>query len=266
MRFATVGDNTIDEYVGVLEESYVGGNAVNVAVRLAELGEDVAYFGAVGPDARGERVGRELAARGVAVAHLVVVPGHTSTSQVTVAESGERSLSSEDFGTCADYVPGEAELDELGHRGIVHIGWTPSAREVRRALRARGVVVAQDCAVTAGYADLDIAFCSAGEDPVGAPALAREAIAGGARLAVVTRGAAGSLAFDGTRWWSQRAEPIDAVDTTGAGDSYIAGFLSALGQAGSVAECMAKGAAAAAQTCQHRGGFRQSPLVGYGGE
>ena len=95
MRFATVGDNTIDEYVGAEELSFVGGNAVNVAVRLAELGRDVAYFGAVGPDARGRAVREALVARGVSVAHLLEIPGTTSTSQVTVAPNGERHLSGE---------------------------------------------------------------------------------------------------------------------------------------------------------------------------
>lgn len=265
MRFGTIGDNTIDEYLGAVQESFVGGNAVNVAVRLAELGDEVAYFGAVGPDPSGARVRQALAERGVSVEHLIELPGHTSTSQVRVAESGERHLSGEDFGTCADYRPSAAELDALAGCGIVHIGWTPFAVEVRRALRPRVVVVAQDCAVTPGYGDLDVAFCSSGEDVDAARSLAREAITGGSGLVVVTQGAAGSIAFDGARWWSQVAEPIDVVDTTGAGDSYIAGFLSALGQGGTVAECLAKGAATAAQTCQHRGGFRQAPVRGHQG-
>ena len=35
--FAAVGDNTIDQYVGAESLSFVGGNALNVAVRLSEL-------------------------------------------------------------------------------------------------------------------------------------------------------------------------------------------------------------------------------------
>ncbi|NLE97461.1 MAG: sugar kinase [Propionibacterium sp.] len=260
MRFATVGDNTIDEYVGAEELSFVGGNAVNVAVRLAELGRDVAYFGAVGPDARGRAVREALVARGVSVAHLLEIPGTTSTSQVTVAPNGERHLSGEDFGTCADYRPTAAELDAMAARGVVHIGWTPFAAEIRAELRKRGALVSQDCAVAEGFDNLDVAFCSPGEEEQAAREAAVAALAGGARLAVVTRGAQGSIAFDGTRWWTQKALPVDVVDTTGAGDSFIAGFLSVWGQGGSVEGSMAAGAAAAAQTCHHRGGFRQDPL------
>lgn len=260
MRFATVGDNTIDEYVGAQELSFVGGNAVNVAVRLAELGRDVAYFGAVGPDERGAAVRAALAARGVSVEHLLEIPGSTSTSQVTVAESGERHLSGEDFGTCADYRPTEAELDAMAARGVVHIGWTPVAGEIRAGLRRRGALVSQDCAVAEGFDHLDVAFCSTGEEDEPAREAAAAALAGGARLVVVTRGAAGSIAFDGARWWAQGALPVEVVDTTGAGDSFIAGFLSVWGRGGSVEGSMAAGAAAAAQTCHHHGGFRQDPL------
>ncbi len=90
VRFAAVGDNTIDEYVGAQELSYVGGNAINVAVRIAERGGDVAYFGAVGPDERGAQVREALTDRGVGVDHLLEIPGTTSTSQVRVESSGDR--------------------------------------------------------------------------------------------------------------------------------------------------------------------------------
>ena len=259
-RFATVGDNTIDEYVGAQELSFVGGNAVNVAVRIAELGGDVAYFGAVGPDDRGARVRHALQERRVMVEHLLEIPGTTSTSQVRVEVSGERHLSGEDFGTCADYRPTAGELDAMAARGVVHVGWTPFSGEIRTELRRRGAVVSQDCAVAEGFDNLDVAFCSTGVEEDAARAAAHEALAGGARLVVVTRGAAGSIASDGTRWWSQEALPIVPVDTTGAGDSFIAGFLLAWGRGSSVVRSMGAGAAAAAETCQHHGGFRQVPM------
>lgn len=262
MRFGTIGDNTIDLYVGADNLSFVGGNAVNVAVQLAEAGQDVAYFGAVGPDKRGARVRRALAERGVGVEHLTVISGVTSTSLVEVARNGERHLSAEDFGTSADYRPTSAELDALADCCVVHIGWTPVAGQIRAALAGRGVVVAQDCAVAEGYDGVDVAFCSAGEARPEADRLACEALAGGARLAVVTRGAAGSIAVDGARSWSQDAVRVPVVDTTGAGDSFIAGFLAAFGGGATVEQAMRRGTDSAAQTCQHRGGFRQVPGPG----
>jgi len=151
-------------------------------------------------------------------------------------------------------------LDAMATRGVVHVGWTPFSSEIRAKLRRRGALVSQDCAVADGFNNLDVAFCSTGEESSTARATALEAHAGGARLVVVTCGAAGSIAFDGTQWWSQEALPIDVVDTTGAGDSFIAGFLLTWGRGGTTAQSLAEGAAAAAETCQHQGGFRQDPL------
>jgi fructoselysine 6-kinase len=49
------------------------------------------------------------------------------------------------------------------------------------------------------------------------------------------------------------------VDTTGADDSFIAGYLYGLVQGASTALCLAAGHKQAALTCQHLGGFPQSP-------
>ena len=39
---ATMGDNCLDRYLPPLERKFVGGNALNVAVGLSDLGHDVA--------------------------------------------------------------------------------------------------------------------------------------------------------------------------------------------------------------------------------
>jgi fructoselysine 6-kinase len=54
-----------------------------------------------------------------------------------------------------------------------------------------------------------------------------------------------------------KADPVEATDTTGAGDSYIAGFLAARLTGADITEAMAAGHARAARTCTHPGGFPQ---------
>jgi fructoselysine 6-kinase len=141
----------------------------------------------------------------------------------------------------------------------VHIGLLPQPAPLREWLHARGVLVSQDCAITAGYEQLDIAFCSAAAQAAAAvpEELARQAVHGGARLCVVTCGADGSVAHDGRHWWRTPALGVRAVDTTGAGDSYIAGFLQARLAGADVPQAMSAGTASAALTCTHRGAWRQ---------
>ena len=215
---AAIGDNTIDIYTGRDEYSFVGGNAVNVAVQLTLLGRPVRYFGAVGPDSAGQRVRQALVRLGVDVAGLAVLPGRTSTSRIRVDQAGVRHFEDEDFAVCDDYIPDAAALESAAECAAAHLGLLPDAERVRAYLAGRGVVVSQDCGVTrrpGRLVHLDIAFCS--QEAAGGPAdkLATEAIAAGARLAVVTCGADGSVAFDGRRWWRAAADPTDVVDTTG---------------------------------------------------
>jgi fructoselysine 6-kinase len=256
---AAVGDNTIDEYTGGLAGSYVGGNALNVAVQSALAGAAAAYFGAVGPDAKGQRIRDTLRRHGVSTEGLTELAGDTSTSRIRVDETGDRHFEHEDFGVCAWYRPADRDLARLAGFGAVHIGLLPEPAPVRRALAGRGVLVSQDCAISAGYTDLDIAFCSAAAADLAPAETARRAVAGGARLCVVTCGADGSIAHDGRDWWQAPAASVQVVDTTGAGDSYIAGFLRARLTGADIPQAMHAAAASAAHTCTHLGAWPQQP-------
>ncbi len=255
--FGAIGDNTIDQYVGADTGTFIGGNALNVAMQLRLAGRQVRYAGAVGPDDHGDWIRRAFEQHGVVTEGLVVLPGITSISRIRVQDNGDRVIEHEDFAVCADYQPDELELDRLASCAVVHIGMTPFADRIRAELRRRGATITQDCAVSEGFEHLDVAFASAGEQPAKARAMAEAARSGGAKLAVVTCGAEGSIAFDGDRWREHPAHPTQVVDTTGAGDSYIAGFLSALVDGAEVDGCMESGAATAARTCQHQGGWPQ---------
>jgi fructoselysine 6-kinase len=70
----------------------------------------------------------------------------------------------------------------------------------------------------------------------------------GMKLAVATFGEKGSLAWDGKVWTACGIYPAGkVVNTVGAGDSYIAGFLSGLLRNEPIDECMRIGSRVAAQ-------------------
>lgn len=269
---ATVGDNTIDRYVGDQSARYTGGNAYNVAAQLAGRGRAVAYFGAVGPDVDGRTIARGLHRAGVDPVGLVTMAGPTAVTTIRV-DGGDRVFEREEFGVTADYFPVDAHLELLAGARWVHVGMLPRADELRARLAAlggraggsgrsvRGPVVSQDCAVASGFDALDVAFGSVGERG-DARGWARLALAGGARTAVVTRGAAGAIATDGSRWFEQPAIPTDVVDTTGAGDAFIAAFISAQLEGVTIPAALERGAYWAAAACGHRGGW---PLARAGG-
>ena len=111
-----------------------------------------------------------------------------------------------------------------------------------------------------GVDGLEVAFASSNAGFEAAKDAARGLLASGARLAVVTCGSLGSFATDGKESASTGIRSVDLVDTTGAGDSFIAGFLSGRTRGLSLAECLTLGRDLAARTCTHVGGFPQEPL------
>lgn len=262
LRFAAVGDNCIDRFRPPVSTSLVGGNAVNVAVQLARLGRNAFYFGAVGPDAAGRWTRELLARNGVDVAHLKERPGITAYTDIEILPSGERVFAHEDFGVCAGYRPDEADISVLKTMDHVHIGWMDDGGMLRRTLADAGVSVSQDISVNAdpanlGTGGLSIAFASAGSDDGAADAQLDRLLAEGVPLVVVTRGSKGSLVSDGNVRFEAGIRPVEVIDTTGAGDSFIAGFLAARIAGKPLPDCLAAGRDQAARTCTHVGGFPQ---------
>ena len=226
-RFATLGDNCIDRYLP-LSQAAVGGNAVNVAVQLARAGERCSYFGAVGSDGAGRWTRNALVDNGVAVDHLQELGAPTAYTDIDVDAAGERIIAFEEFGTSALYHPTPKDISALAEMDHIHIGWFKGTAALRAALAGAGVSVSQDIAVNPEAFGLEIGFESVGPSEVLARAALERLRAMGCKVAVVTCGAMGSMATDGGDVVATgiRALP-SVVDTTGAGDTFIAGFLSA---------------------------------------
>jgi fructoselysine 6-kinase len=74
-------------------------------------------------------------------------------------------------------------------------------------------------------------------------------------LVVMTLGEHGSLAYDGEKVYKGEAEPIEVVDTLGAGDNYIAAFLCARLMGASIASAIGEGHRAATEICKRLGGW-----------
>lgn len=266
-RLATVGDNCIDvlRYADERVVRRIGGNAVNVAVQAARAGTEVEYFGAVGDDEDGRFTLGVLKAQGVGTSGVAVRPAPTSVTEIDVMPSGERILAREDFGACRGYAPSPSDLERILRADHVHIGWLDDGGALRRALAEQGRSVSQDLSVNAhpsdlGVGGLTVAFGSLAGPSEPAEVLARDWLAQGAELAVVTRGPEGATVVGRDGVWHVPAEPVEPVDTTGAGDSFIAAFLIARLRGASPEEATRAGVRAARLTCLHEGGFPQDDV------
>lgn len=80
-------------------------------------------------------------------------------------------------------------------------------------------------------------------------------VAHGAGIAVVTLGENGSIVWDGEQFYRRAAACVDVIDTMGAGDSFIAGFLCAVACGRPLTVAMEQGTFSAARTIQYHGAW-----------
>lgn len=261
MRFACVGDNCVDRYLPPIGKRFAGGNAVNVAVQLRLLGHQVAYFGAIGGDEDGRFLRERLAAQALDLGGLQVRAAlPTAYTDIATDAAGDRHFVYEEFGATAGYRPRAIDVERLLAADHVHIGWLDDGGALKHRLRAARISVSQDLSVNADPVNLSpealsYAFISA---PLAeAEAAAKRLLRQGAACAVVTMGSDGSLARREGETTFLAAEALEPVDTTGAGDSFIAGFLSAVLAGDSLEDGLRLGRERAGLTCLHEGGFPQ---------
>jgi fructoselysine 6-kinase len=257
---ACVGDNCIDRYTAPVRLDMVGGNALNVAVRLARRGLPTAYLGAIGADAEGGAVAAALTAAGVDIDRLSVRPGETGVTIVELTAAGDRVFVEERLGVGLGYRPSRDEMAFLRGCQWVHAaglsdpgqlaGLHPSRMSYDFSQLGPGPMLKELAPI------LEVAFLSgAGMTRREAVELARSTVAAGARLAVVTRGREGSMAWNG-RLVEQPATPVEVVDTLGAGDALIAGVIASLVEGAAVDGALAAGGEAAALACSHFGAWQ----------
>jgi fructoselysine 6-kinase len=260
-KLVAVGDNCLDVYLtrGLLT---VGGNALNVAVQWRRNGWHARYFGAVGNDTEGDIVLEETTAAGLSGGDVERRPGDTAVTLLR-DNAGDRKFLLESFGVGEDYRPATHDYRSILNADWVHLG-TNANRELLRLLVADKVLFSVDVS-TAHFAlpleGVPLLFASGPDDaaePV-EPLLAAFRKAG-ARTVVLTCGARGVYFDDGSRLLYQKAAPVEVVDTCGAGDSFIAVFLTSFClEQRAAEEALYRATAAASATCTYLGGFPQTP-------
>lgn len=239
-----------------------GGDALNTAMYLARLGAPVEFVTALGGDPFSRQARRDWSERGISLNHCLEAPDKVmGLYAIHVDESGERSFTywrgqsaARDFfnlagADIAERAVHQADVLYFSLISISVLDGTGQARLVAaaHAVHARGGVVAFDTNFRRqGWSDLTLAR-SAIEAIMPHVTLAlpsaedHEALYGernvdaclaawrdaGVGEIVVKDGANGCLLFaqDNARW--MQAEAVQAVDTTGAGDSFNAGYLAA---------------------------------------
>jgi sugar/nucleoside kinase (ribokinase family) len=260
----------IVEFTGThTSEYHCGGSAPNTIITLSQLGINAALSGKIGNDIFGERYEKQLNEHGV-ISYLSRDEGNTGSSIILVSPDSERtmntSLENNQKYSKNDIQP-EAirEADYLYFTGymwdtdnqkkalleaisiaeeagtkIIFDAADPfairrSRDEFRRLIEKHfDIVLANAEEARLMFDNLDLEYCSA-------------RLAEICEIAVVKNGAEGSVVKSAGKSYRIPVYKVDAVDTTGAGDIYAAGFIyglccgKSLEESGHIASKLASG-------------------------
>ncbi|GEK87938.1 carbohydrate kinase family protein [Microbacterium aerolatum] len=259
----------------------LGSSAGICAAGLARLGVDTALVARIGSDVFGGRTRELLEEAGVDTSAVRVVDDPTGVSVILSAPEDRAilTLTGALAGILADEVLVAAEGATHVHFASFFLvpelaGALPS---VLRSLRDSGITTSLDtnwdpAELWEGVEEclplLDLLLPNAAEARALAEALGEETrdvesaarfLAARGPAVIVKDGAAGGLAVSGERMLRAPGLTMDVVDTTGAGDSFDAGFLAAWTAGHSLDEALRWGAVAGSLSTRGSGGTGGQP-------
>ena len=220
----------------------LGGKGANQAVVARRFCDDVRLTAPLGQDGDGDWAAAALAAEGLGGASLLRVAAPTDLSVIYVAPDGENTIVS--TARAADTLTPEATRAALGRsragdwlivQGNLSLAATYAALAAARAAGVR--TMPNPAPVRWPAAELwplcDVAVLNRVEARIltgaAAPVAALDVLAGaGVRAAIVTLGAEGACWRCADSTGTRSAEPVVAIDSAGAGDSFCGALCAAL--------------------------------------
>lgn len=259
----------------------LGGSGVIFACGCARLGLSVAYCGVVGDDMFGRFMLDSMQARGVDPAGVIVDPQRKTGLSVILNDSGDRAILTH-LGSINSLTAQAVDRSLLARTSHVHVSsyflqyaLQPELPQLLAEAQERGSTVSIDTnwdpeeawnhGLAQALAHTDIFLPNANE----AMAIARETELESAEVklvqsvstVVVKLGADGARCRRGATTLHDPGFPVDVVDTTGAGDSFDAGFIYGHVRGWSLSDSLALACACGALSTRAPGGTDAQPTL-----
>jgi adenosine kinase len=269
-----------------------GGCAGNTAAGVASFGGRAAFIGKVANDDLGKFFRHDMQALGIHFPTADLTDGTpTARSMILITPDSERTMNT-NLAACQDLSTDDIDRDTVEGAAITYLEgylWDPpkakeafrAAAEIAHGAGRKVAMTLSDSFCVDRYREefldlmrtgsLDIVLANEHElkalyqtsDFETAVACIRQDVP----LAIVTLGAAGSMAVNRSEEVHVAAAPVDKiVDLTGAGDLYAAGFLFGLSRGADLGACARLGSLAAAEVISHVGARPQTSLSQQSGQ
>jgi sugar/nucleoside kinase (ribokinase family) len=230
---------------------FPGGNALNTAVALRSLGEQVAVAGSIGDDALGKLLLDQTQILGLDVRGVRREPEGRTASTFIIRAEGEDRRFIHSLGVAATFNGEHVSPDLIPDNGIMLVGgylklgaWDDKVlADLMRCARQRlcmvvlNVCIAQDSGVDPNrclhlleHVDVFVPNEDEARILTGETVLERQAKTlrqAGARIVVITRGEHGLYADDGEQTIEMGIFQVPIVDPSGCGDCFTAGLIAA---------------------------------------
>ena len=274
-------------HAGSLDVGIAGAES-NVAIGLARLGVPVRWVGRVGDDEFGRLIAMTLRGQGVDVHPIVDEQAPTALMLKEHRMSRATRVVYYRAGSAGSRLePADVDTATIAAARVLHVtgitaALSDSSRqtviEAVRHARAVGTLVSFDVNHRTALwsvddaapvyrqiaADSDIVFATEAEarmivDGVDASALAHALVALGPSAAIVKRGALGAVAVIDGESFEVPPVVVTAIDSVGAGDAFVAGYLAGLSAGETAAERLALAAQTGAFAVTVRGDWEGAP-------
>ncbi len=257
----------------------LGSSSAICAVGMARLGEKVSFLGKVGPDVWGDFCCHRLQEEKIDTSRVIVDPAVKTGITCSITGGADRALVTH-LGAISELRPEEISADVFQGFDHLHMacffmqtGLRPGVRSILQQAKAAGLTTsldpgfdpeekwAPDLRATLDF--LDVFFPNevelqgiTGKSDLD---LALHSLGNGHTLVVAKLGREGAMALVDGRVVGVPAQLVTPVDTTGAGDSFDAGFLHSWLTGHSVEAAMRYGAACGAISTLALGGTGCQP-------
>ena len=268
-----IGENSVDvvyRMPGPVRHVSPGGQVATTLCTCAAMGLRTAYVGTFGDDANGRLIRGELDDRGVDLRGALTRRAPNRYAVILVDASGERTVFWHRDASLR-LEPGDIAREVVTSARLVHVDNVDEEAAIRASRFARdaGIHVTTDIdrvskrtseligSATVPILAEHVPHALTGEhDPEqGLRALRRRHDG----MLCLTRGALGAMLLYGQRLYQVGGHPVQAVDTTGAGDVFRGAFIHALLRGDPPEQMLRFANAAAALSCTRDGAIGGVP-------
>jgi len=259
----------------------LGSASLICAMGLAKLGEEVAFLGKIGCDAYGEFCTERMEQGGIDVSRVIRDPKIKTGITVSISSPKDRALVTY-LGAITELRGEDVPASAMAGFGHVHVssyflqeGLRPGVHDLFARAHAMGLTTsldpgydpseqwAADILETLRETDVffpnEVELCAIGRSSDFETAL--RAIQNGRTLIVAKLGRQGTMVLKNGKVLHVPAYTVQPVDTTGAGDSFDAGFLHAWFEKRPLADALRFGAACGALSTRGLGGTATQATV-----